>query len=77
LGLRKWLFHITEGGIMNKNNENPKVGRDFEISVKKWFEENYDTEFQLGKGMQIGNPPKTHRFDIASIDEKTVKPILL
>ena len=50
---------------MNTNNDNPKVGKQFQLEVKKWFEENESSSFVLEKKIAIGNPPKLHGFDIA------------
>jgi hypothetical protein len=55
---------------MNTNSENPIVGRNFEIAVKKWFEEKYKVAFQENHGLKIGDPPKYHRFDLVSKDKK-------
>lgn len=51
---------------MNTNSENPKVGKDFELLVKEWFEKEYDQSFELYKKIKIGNPPKEHCFDISN-----------
>ncbi len=42
--------------MMNTNSENPKVGRAFQIAVKKWFEKSYDRPFELEQKIPIGNP---------------------
>ncbi len=51
---------------MNTNSENPKVGKDFELVVKKLFEKEYNQPFELYKKIEIGNPPKEHCFDISN-----------
>lgn len=53
---------------MNSNNDNPKVGKQFQLEVKKWFEEHKNLSFVLEKRIAIGNPPKLHGFDIADED---------
>ena len=51
---------------MNTNSENPKVGKDFELVAKEWFEKEYKQPFELYKKIKIGNPPKEHSFDISN-----------
>ena len=50
---------------MNSNSDNPRVGKNFQLAVKRWFEENTLLEFELEKKIAIGNPAKFHSFDIA------------
>lgn len=50
---------------MNLNSENPKIGKDFELIVKNWFEQEYNQPFELQKNIKIGFPPKNHCFDIS------------
>lgn len=57
---------------MNTNSENPKVGREFQYSVKRWFEENTQLDFELEKKISIGNPAKLHSFDIAERNGRIV-----
>ena len=57
---------------MNTNSQNPAVGRDFEIAVKKWFENEYERRFERNSSFEIGNPPKAHRFDVVSKDKLIV-----
>lgn len=57
---------------MNKNCENPRVGKAFQIAVKEWFEETYTSPFELECKIAIGSPKKLHSFDIASSDETIV-----
>ena len=54
---------------MNDNSENPKIGKAFQIAVKKWFEEAYDRPFELEQKILIGKPAKLHSFDIADTEE--------
>ena len=57
---------------MNTNSQNPKTGKDFELAVKAWFECKYDKGFENNKPLNIGNPPKPHRFDVVSDDNSIV-----
>lgn len=57
---------------MNKNSENPKVGKTFQIAVKEWFEEAYTIPFELEREIAIGRPAKLHSFDISSLNENIV-----
>ncbi len=57
---------------MNKNSENPKVGKTFQIAVRNWFEETYDSTFEIEQRISIGNPSKLHSFDIADSNQSVV-----
>ena len=57
---------------MNKNSENPRVGKEFQLAVKEWFEEAYTTSFDVERKIAIGRPAKLHSFDISSLDESIV-----
>ena len=50
---------------MNSNSDNPKVGKAFQDKVKQWFEVNRDTTLISECPIDIGTPPKPHKFDIA------------
>ena len=36
--------------MMNKNRENPQVGKEFQLAVQEWFEEVYNTPFEKSGG---------------------------
>ncbi len=57
---------------MNKNSENPKVGKDFENVTLKWAKKNFGCNFDNEKAVEIGNPPRPHKFDLVSKDEGIV-----
>ena len=57
---------------MNRNSENPKVGKQFQLAVKRWFERSMHQEFEIERKIAIGKPPKQHSFDVSSSDEKIV-----
>jgi len=57
---------------MNKNSENPRVGKAFQIAVKEWLEEAYTIPFEIECKIAIGRPEKLHSFDIASLDGSIV-----
>ena len=58
--------------ISNSNSENPKIGREFQERVKKWFEMSKEMPFELEHPILIGYPAKLHKFDIADKAEKMV-----
>ena len=57
---------------MNSNSENPRVGKEFQLAVKRWFENNLQMEFEIERKIAIGSPAKLHSFDISEHDEKIV-----
>lgn len=56
----------------NRNSENPRIGKDFQISVKNWFEKQFDTSFEMERKILIGCPVKLHSFDISDTNENIV-----
>jgi hypothetical protein len=58
--------------MMNKNSENPRVGKEFQLAVKEWLEEAYTFPFEIERKIAIGRPAKLHSFDISSLDESIV-----
>ena len=57
---------------MNKNSENPRIGKQFQLAVKDWFEKTYAIPFTVECKIAIGRPEKLHSFDIASFDRSIV-----
>ena len=57
---------------MNKNSENPKVGKDFENETLEWAQRIFGCNFENEKAIKIGNPPTPHKFDLVSEDESIV-----
>ena len=57
---------------MNKNNENPGVGKQFQLAVQEWLEKEYAIPFVIEHKIAIGKPAKLHSFDIASLDKSMV-----
>ena len=57
---------------MNSNSENPKVGKEFQMAVKRWFENALNKEFEIEKKIAIGSPAKLHSFDISDCQGKIV-----
>lgn len=55
---------------MNKNSENPRVGREFQELTATLLGDYYGIEFNTEIAMMIGNPAKAHRFDCVSTDGK-------
>ena len=63
---------VARGGNMNKNSENPRVGKAFQDLVIKRLKAMYHQNFYSEYALPIGNPPKLHRFDCVSEDETVV-----
>ena len=64
--------NLQEPNIPKKSNkDNPKIGRDFEFSVRLALEKLYKIIF-FEKSINIGNPPKLHKFDAVSEDGSIV-----
>ena len=57
---------------MHANNENPRVGKMFQLSVQRWFQDTLHMPFEIEKKIPIGKPAKLHSFDIASVDGNIV-----
>ena len=57
---------------MSKNSDNPRIGKEFQLAVKEWFAEVYNSPFVIERKIAIGNPAKLHSFDISSLDEGVV-----
>lgn len=53
---------------MNKNCDNPRVGREFQDLVAKLLSKYYEIAFETEIPLLIGNPAKEHRFDCVSVD---------
>jgi len=57
---------LRESNIPKKlNKDNPRIGKDFEFSVRLALEKLYKMHF-LEKSINIGNPSKSHKFDAVS-----------
>ena len=50
------------------NSANPRNGAIFQQQVKNWFQNHFETSFELEKKIPIGDPPKEHKFDIVDAD---------
>lgn len=50
------------------NNLNPARGREFETVASKVLSDYYRVIFQNGYAIEIGDPPKKHKFDLVSTD---------
>ena len=57
---------------MNTNSENPKVGKAFQNLVLKSMAQKFGIAFISEKPIAIGSPPKDHKFDCVSVDDKIV-----
>ena len=58
--------------VSSENRPNPGKGRQFQEKAADLFSEHYQVEFQLDCPIAIGDPPKDHRFDLASSDLRLV-----
>ena len=54
--------------MANLNSENPHVGRRFQDLAKDILSERFHTAFDAEEAIPIGEPPKGHKFDLASKD---------
>ena len=54
--------------MANSNSDNPYVGRRFQEDVRSILEETYGTSFEKEVEIDIGDPPKSHKFDLANKD---------
>ena len=50
------------------NKDNPGLGAAFQADVANFLSNKYNMAFELEKKIQIGHPPKDHKFDIVSAD---------
>ncbi|HEY9206414.1 MAG TPA: hypothetical protein VIO58_10890 [Candidatus Methanoperedens sp.] len=50
------------------NSLNPSKGKLFQIKTSEILSKYFDVEFQLDYPIAIGNPPKSHRYDLVSSD---------
>ena len=58
--------------IMNTNEENPKIGKEFQKLACKRIADYFGISFGMEKPLLIGKPPKSHKFDCVSTDGKIV-----
>ena len=57
---------------MNKNSDNPKVGKAFQELVLKNMQKFFEKPFEMEKAIPIGTPSKNHKFDCVSDDGEIV-----
>ena len=57
---------------MNTNDQNPRVGKEFQKMVCGLIEKETGSHFEMEVALPIGNPPKLHKYDCVSLDKKTV-----
>ena len=53
---------------MNSNSDNPKVGKDFQRLALRFATDYFGKNFIEEKAIDIGYPPKPHKFDVVSED---------
>jgi|ERR1700676_330858 len=54
------------------NSLNPSKGRDFQTLAARVLETELGVRFLIDRAIPIGSPPKLHRFDLVSDDERFV-----
>lgn len=57
---------------MKRNSDNPRRGKEFQELAASVLAEYWGVLFDLEVPFEIGRPPKSHRFDMASTDRKYV-----
>jgi hypothetical protein len=55
-----------------RNSDNPRRGREFQGLAASVLSDFWGVSFELEVAFPIGNPPKEHRFDLASSDRRFV-----
>jgi hypothetical protein len=63
---------MSEYNISSENSLNPAKGRSFQNTAREILSEYFKTELRCDHAIPIGNPPKIHQFDLASLDLKFV-----
>ena len=58
--------------MANSNSDNPMVGRKFQYLAKKVLSKEFGISFDEEVEIDIGNPAKSHRFDLANKDRSIV-----
>ncbi|MCK5598693.1 hypothetical protein KAI78_03630 [bacterium] len=54
------------------NKKNPSKGKTFQLIAKEVLEREFGIEFESEVKMDIGNPSKGHKYDLATSDRKVV-----
>ena len=57
---------------MKQNSENPRRGKEFQALAASILSEYWGVQFEMEVSFPIGDPPKKHRFDLASQDRTYV-----
>ena len=57
---------------MNKNSENPSVGKNFQDLSAKLIKEHFGKKFNQEVALDIRNPSRAHKFDLVSEDNSIV-----
>ena len=57
---------------MNLNSENPIIGKKFQSEVLNFATKHFNKEFEEEVGIDIGNPPTPHKFDVVSVDKSII-----
>jgi len=57
---------------MSENWRNPARGKAFQQAAARILSRHFGTEFEMECPIEIGDPPKEHRFDLVSRDGRYV-----
>ncbi len=57
---------------MKKNSDNTRRGREFQELAASVLGRHWNIDLELEVSFEIGNPPKGHKFDMASTDRKVI-----
>ena len=57
---------------MKRNSDNPRIGKEFQTLAANILSDYWKVPFNLEVSFSIGDPPKLHKFDLASSDGKYV-----
>ena len=57
---------------ISQNRRNPAKGKAFQEAAAEILSRHFGTDFEMECPLQIGDPPKDHKFDLVSVDRKWV-----
>jgi hypothetical protein len=63
---------VEQPRVLPDNSLNTGKGRDFQSTAAEILGAHFQTKFDLDVALDIGSPPKVHRFDLVSTDRKFV-----
>lgn len=63
---------LKEREKLKKNSDNPRRGKEFQKLAASILSDYWKVPFDMEVPFQIGDPPKLHKFDLASDDGKYI-----